>query len=195
LRLREAGRRALSLEFGLPTVPEIGYVQMGELNEADSFYLSPAFKSLIARGAAHPRKIRTLFGEGYLGLWPLAAPGGHRVETTDENIALACDVYLGLLRFSATGQDWNRPVLGKNAFKALPDFEHTLQLPSMISRRIIVAHFLNSANPRFPFLKSVVVGFGQQASVARRSGHGRSRHHQPVSAPLPLSEFHHDIPA
>ena len=93
LRLSDAGRRALSLEFGLPIVPEVGYLQMRELSEADCFYLSPAFDSLIAWAAAHPRKVRTLFGDSYLGLWPLAAIRGHRVETTDENIAFARSGY------------------------------------------------------------------------------------------------------
>lgn len=96
LRLSEAGRRALALEFGLPIVPEIGYLQMRELCETDFFYMSPVFQSAIAWAAAHPRKIRTLFGDSYLGLWPLAAMSGHRIETTEENLALARSGYRGL---------------------------------------------------------------------------------------------------
>lgn len=96
LHLSEAGRRTLALEFGLPIIPDIGYMQMRELFERDFFYLSPVFQSLITWAAEHPRKIRTLFGDSYLGLWPLSAIRGHRVEATDENLALARDGYRGL---------------------------------------------------------------------------------------------------
>lgn len=96
LQLSEAGLRALALEFGLPIVSEIGYPKMRELCEADFFYMSSVFQSLIAWAAAHPRKIRALFGDSYLGLWPLAAMKGHRVEATEENLELARSGYRGL---------------------------------------------------------------------------------------------------
>lgn len=96
LYLSESGRRTLALEFGLPIVPEIGYLLMRDMCEADLFYISPVFQSLIAWAAAHPRRIRTLFGDSYLGLWPLAAMKGHRVDPTEENLALARNGYRGL---------------------------------------------------------------------------------------------------
>ena len=95
LHLSAAGRRALSFEFGLPIVQEIGYSEMHPLTEYDFFYLSPAFESLVTWASKHPRKIRKLIGDSYLGLWPLAAMKGHPVAATDENIEFARGGYRG----------------------------------------------------------------------------------------------------
>jgi len=86
LRLSAAERRALALEFGLPIVQEISYLEMHPLTERDFFYLSPVFDSLVTWAGKHPRKIRKLIGDDYLGLWPLAAMQGHPVPATAENI-------------------------------------------------------------------------------------------------------------
>lgn len=88
LRLSDGGRRALALEFGLPIVPEIGYRRMRELRERDFFYLSPLFQSLIAWARAHPRMISKLYGDAYLGHWPLNAIKGHQVEASPKRLAL-----------------------------------------------------------------------------------------------------------
>jgi len=95
LNLSAAGRRALALEFGLPIVPEIGYLDMHPLTEYDFFYLSPAFESLVTWASKHPRKIRKVIGDDYLGLWPLAAMKGHPVPATAENIEFARGGYRG----------------------------------------------------------------------------------------------------
>lgn len=96
LSLSAAGRRALACEFGLPIVHEIGYLEMHPMTEYDFFYLSPAFESLVAWANKHPRKIRKLIGDSYLGLWPLAALKGHPVPATAGNIEFARSGYPGL---------------------------------------------------------------------------------------------------
>lgn len=93
LHLSESGRRTLALEFGLPIVPEIGYENMYVLIERDFFFASPVFQSLVAWAAAHPRKIRRLIGDSYLGLWPMSALTGHQVEATPGNVMYAKEGY------------------------------------------------------------------------------------------------------
>lgn len=96
LSLSAAGRRALAFEFGLPIVQEIGSLEMHPLTEHDFFYLSPTFDSLVTWANKHPRKIRQLIGDSYLGLWPLAAIKGHPVPATAENIEFARSGYRDL---------------------------------------------------------------------------------------------------
>jgi hypothetical protein len=103
LTLTASGRRTLALEFGLPIIPSIGYLQMDDFCERDFFYLAPVFQSLIAWAAAHPRKIRTLFGDSYLGLWPMSAMEGRRVDVNDENVDFARSGYRGARPHQAMG--------------------------------------------------------------------------------------------
>ncbi len=64
--MTEAGRNALSLEFGLPIVPDDGLPDPKLIwstfvygHEADLFYLSPAFTKLVAWAKLHVRKARS----------------------------------------------------------------------------------------------------------------------------------------
>jgi hypothetical protein len=89
LPLTEAGLRALACTFGLPVEPWLPLELRLRDGAADFFYASGAFTALQHWAAAHPRKIRTLFGDSYLGLWPLSALAGERVAITDANVARA----------------------------------------------------------------------------------------------------------
>ena len=71
--LTDAGRRALACEFGLPLLP---IAERKLPHEYLSFYASPAFDALIAWAATHPRKIRRMKANSYLGDWPNAAISG-----------------------------------------------------------------------------------------------------------------------
>ena len=64
--LTEAGRNALSLEFGLPIVPNEVQIDPKLIwtvflhgHEADLFYLSPAFTKLVEWAKHHVRKARS----------------------------------------------------------------------------------------------------------------------------------------
>jgi hypothetical protein len=85
LPLSARGLRALALTFGLPVEPwlppELRLLRDGS---ADFFYASGVFAALERWAAAHPRKVRGVMGDSYLGLWPLSALEGERVRTTAE---------------------------------------------------------------------------------------------------------------
>lgn len=89
LPLSVDGLHALAIEFGLPIVPLIPWEHRLMLEEADYFYVSPAFSSLHAWATERPRRLASKFGDSYLGLWPMAALEGRRIEVNDANVARA----------------------------------------------------------------------------------------------------------
>lgn len=89
LALSPAGMRALAVTFGLPILPEARLSATNEIFEVEHFYDSPAFAALHEWAKKVPRRVAGAFGDGYLGLWPMAALAGDRVPSTAENLALA----------------------------------------------------------------------------------------------------------